>query len=98
MSTSTQALAAQPHSPAFATVEPINGQHRCGSCGSWGLRTVALICSKRECRDVILDDTTAPEADLEAEAARKHTCPHCGTLGDPIEMIECPGCPNPVRK
>lgn len=98
MSTSTQAPVAQPHSPTSATVEPIDGQHRCESCGSWGLRTVALLCSKPECRDVILDDATAPEADLEAEAARKHTCPYCGTFGDPIEMIECPGGSNPVRK
>lgn len=78
------------------TAEPGDEQHPCGNCGG-RLRTVALVCTKRDCGEMILDDTTASEADLRSEAAREHACPHCETYGAPAEMIECSGCPNPVR-
>jgi hypothetical protein len=95
MSTSIQA-AAQPQIARSTIAEPGDEQHRCGRCGG-RVRTVALLCSNRECRDVILDDMTASEVALLSEAARTHTCPHCGASGEPIEMIECSGCSNPVR-
>lgn len=96
MSNSTQDPATQPWHLSSTTTEPSDEQHRCGNCGG-RLRTVALVCTKRDCGDMILDDTTASEADLRRGAARKHACPHCGTFGDPAEMLECSGCPNPVR-
>ncbi len=84
------------HQTAGAT-DGRDGSQRCGTCGALGLRMVALICPSWGCGDTILDDTAASEADLRVEAAREHTCPHCGTSGEPIEMLECPGCSNPAR-
>ncbi|WP_155798239.1 hypothetical protein [Sorangium cellulosum] len=74
-----------------------DGSQRCANCGVLGLRTVALLCPKRGCGEAILENTTASEADLRAEAAREHTCTRCGTLAKAIEMIECPSCLHPVR-
>ena len=69
----------------------------CGNCGAQGVRIVALVCSNRDCGDMILDDTGASEELLQVEATREHTCPRCNEVGVPNVMLDCSSCRNPER-